>query len=297
MRSWRKLPREEIDKYENTRLDHEKMIEHFKRINVERELEARLKRTQAMNFTRNLSIDEIQKKDIFVIQSQVFAKTEEECPKYVPAEISLARFSLCDGIKEVYHAFPRPGTVPLGYKWACLQNSAKTHKIPLEFFSEAEVDTAGSEHGKYTEDGEILDQMMNILDGENFLFTLPEFEKEITGVLETLKKKSGRELSSLNILSLPLLLFELANKPGSEAHDQESFLPFESVAERELEKEKFLYCPDMNCSWHEETTDTRHCSSARVRSWIYTLLDVCCHRYNIDLLPLQHYPPLQALPC
>ena len=70
-----------------------------------------------------------------------------------------------------------------------------------------------------------------------------------------------------------------------------------AVAERELEKDKFLYYPDMNCSWHEETTDTRHCSSARVRSWIYTLLDVCCHRYNIDLLPLQHYPPLQALPC
>ena len=136
--------------------------------------------------------------------------------------------------------------------------------------------------------------MMDILNGENFLFTLPEFENEIAGVLETLKKRSGRELSSLNILSLPLLVFELANKPGSEA--EELNMPFESVAERELEKERFLYYPDMNCSWHEAMTETSHCSSARVRCWIYTVLDVCCHRYNIELLPLQHYPPLPALP-
>ena len=159
-----------------------------------------------------------------------------------------------------------------------------------------EGDTEGSEHGKYTEDGEILGQMMDILNGENFLFTLPEFETEIAGVLETLKKRSGRELSSLNILSLPLLLFELANKPGSEAQEQECLMPFESVAEREFEKEKFLYYPDMNCAWHEKTTDTCHCSSARVKSWIYTVLDASCHRYNIDLLPVQHYPLLPALP-
>lgn len=296
---WRKLSREEIQKYENLRLDHEKMIEHFKRINLEIELEERLKRTQVIDFVRKLSVDDIPKKDLFVIQSQIFAKTDEESPQYVPAEISLARFSLSEGIIEVYHAFIRPGTVPLGYKRACLENSAKKHKIPLELVSEADGDTTGSEHGKYTEDGEILDQMMNILNGEHFLFSLPEFEKEITGVLEVLKKRSGRELSSVNILSLPLLMFELANKPrseGSEAQKQEGFIPFESVAEREFEKEKFLYYPGMNCSWHDEMTDTCNCSSTRVRSYVYTLLDVCCHRYNIHLFPVTHYPPLPALP-
>ena len=288
-----------MEKYENTRQDHEKMIEHFKRINLEIELEARLRRTQAMDFVRKLKVDEIQKKDLFVIQSQIFAKTEEANPQYVPAEISLARFSLSDGIKEVYHAFPRPGPVPLGYKRACLENSAKNHKIPLELVSEEDDDGDTTRYGKYSEDEEILEQMMNILNGEHFLFTLPEFEKEITGVLEVLMKRSGRKLSSVNILSLPLLMFELANKPGSEgteAQGQECFIPVESVAEREFEKEKFLYYPGMNCSWHQEMTDTCNCTSARVRSWVYTLLDVCCPRYNIHLRPVQHYPLLPALP-
>ena len=91
-------------------------------------------------------------------------------------------------------------------------------------------------------------------------------------------------------------MFELANKPGSkgsEAQKQEDFIPFASVAEREFEKEKFLYYPGMKCSWHHEMTDTCNCSSTRVRSYIYiyTLLDV-----NIHLFPVTHCPPLPALP-
>ena len=77
------------------------MIEHFKRINLEIELEARLKRAEAQNFARKLSVVDIPKKDIFVIHAHIFAKTEEENPQYIPAEIALARFSLRDGIKEV----------------------------------------------------------------------------------------------------------------------------------------------------------------------------------------------------
>jgi len=285
--SWRKLSKDERDKYEELRLDHEKMIEDFKRINLEKEMEGKRKRAEVKSFARKYSLVETPKKDLFVIHSQIFAKTEEEKPHYVPAELSLARFSLSEGIKEVYHCFPRPGTIPIGYKRACLENSSKGHQIPLDLLSEAEED-AVSEHAKYTEDEDILDHVINILNGENNLFTLPEFEKQITGVFQTLEKRTKRKLPSLNILSLPLLMFEIANKP----EHQDFIIPYESIAEREFEKEQFIFQPGMNCSWHEEKTETWHCSCARLRSWMFTMLAVCCHRYEIELLAGHHCPPV-----
>ena len=289
------MSKDEKDKYEKISIDHEKMVENFKRINLENELEARRKRLEVVSFVRSQMFDEIPKRDIFVIHSQIFVKIEALEPQYVPAELSVARFSLTDGIKQVKQWFLRPGNVPLGSKRACLENSRKSHKIPLDLLL-VEDDTAVSEHAKYTEDGDILDELMTILGGENNLFTLPEFETQTTGVVQTLEKRTGRKLSSLNILSLPLLMFEIANKaPDSEAAQaeqnlHEKFLPFESVAERELEKEMFLFQPGMNCAWHEETTETCHCCSAHVRSWTFTMLDVCCRRYHIPLMPGTHSP-------
>ena len=87
-------------------------------------------------------------------------------------------------------------------------------------------------------------------------------------------------------------MFEIANKSPEASDGGQSFIPFESVAEREFEKERFIYQKNMNCAWHEEVTDTSHCSSARVRSWVYSLLAVCCPKYQIALLPASHEPPL-----
>ena len=266
------------------------MIENFKKINLENEMEARRKRLEVISFARRHSVEETREKELFVIHSQIFAKTEEKNPRYVPAELSLARFSLVDGMKEVRHWFPRPGTIPLGYKRACLESSTKGHKIPLDLLKEEE-DRAVSVHARYTEDHKILEELMTILNGEHNVFTLPEFETQIGGVLQTLEERSGKKVAGLNILSLPLLMFEIANKPAA-VEGTKAAIPFESLADREFEVERFIYQANMNCAWHQEVTDTSHCSSGRVRSWVYSLLDVCCPRYEIPLLPSSHLPPV-----
>ena len=46
--------------------------------------------------------------------------------------MSIAKFSLHEGVAEVYQAFPAAGEIPLGYKRECLENSDKRHKLPLE---------------------------------------------------------------------------------------------------------------------------------------------------------------------
>ena len=68
----------------------------------------------------------------------------------VPAEISLARVSLANGVEEVatdspiqihklllqvYHQLIHPGPLPLGYRADCVYNASKTHKIPLDMVS------------------------------------------------------------------------------------------------------------------------------------------------------------------
>ena len=73
--------------------------------------------------------------------------------------------------------------------------------------------------------------------------------------------------------------------------------PSEEIALIELEKERFLYWAGLSCPWHEET-DTALCSQATVARWVYTLLDICCPSFNIQLSPGTHepqrIPPLNA---
>ena len=76
----------------------------------------------------------------------MFCLTDEK--GVVPAEISLARVSLANGVEEVatdshcvemhelllqvYHELVHPGPLPLGYRADCIYNASKTHKIPLD---------------------------------------------------------------------------------------------------------------------------------------------------------------------
>jgi len=246
--------------------------------NKQREVEEK-KKIQSVREMVEMAVlmGDVKTKPFYVIQTNVFLQTEEYPNPAVilPAEISIARFSLQEGVMEVYQAFPEPGEIPLGYKRICLENSRKGHRVPLE---------DDSEFVRHS-DRKILEDISSFLSGASSVFCLPRYADQCKGVLATLATRQHTTPLTISVLSLPMLLFMLGNssKVGQT-------LPSINIAEAELEKEQFMFQPGLSCSWHEAMTDTSECSSATVCRWCFTLLDLCCQHYSILLVSGKHIP-------
>ena len=67
---------------------------------------------------------------LYLFHTNIFCITAEG--RVVPAEMSLARMSLRQGVEETYNVFIEPGPIPKGYRADCTENSNATQKIPLD---------------------------------------------------------------------------------------------------------------------------------------------------------------------
>ena len=72
----------------------------------------------------------LETKMFYLLTTSVFCVTAEK--QIVPAELSLARFSLKAGVVGTYQVLVEPGTVPRGYLADCVANSLATHHIPVD---------------------------------------------------------------------------------------------------------------------------------------------------------------------
>jgi len=218
----------------------------------------------------------------YIIQANVFCLTDEK--GVVPAEISLARVSLANGVEEVYHQLIHPGPLPLGYRADCIYNASKTHKIPL--------DLAGANQNYSSILAGITSFVGTSASGEApLVYVLPKFRLQTQRVVNWLQEKAGQVSNNnlvFNLFSLPCLLFHLA-RVGKELPGC-VYVPTENLAEVQLDRDVFLYTVGMACVWHQEQDETVHCSAALVRRWAFILCHICCPRHELELLPGRHKP-------
>ena len=103
-----------------------------------------------------------------------------------------------------------------------------------------------------------------------------------------LSARQGRCLG-LSLLSLPRLMFRLRTALCTSEEEVMKACPSENIALRKLELEKFLYSGGLGCS-HHEAGDTAKCCQTKVASWIFTLLDLCCPAFGLEMIPGRHLP-------
>ena len=137
----------------------------------------------------DMGVVSLLKTDFYVIQTNVFVETEENPPVLVPAEISIAKFSLKEGVMEVYQAFMVPGKIPVGYKRLCLENSNDGHKIPLEIDT-MDIQEEVVPQFKQTPDEKILQDITSFLSGTESVFCMSEKIVQCEGVLRTIAHRS-----------------------------------------------------------------------------------------------------------
>ena len=218
-------------------------------------------------------------------QANIFVRTPDK-NEFVPAEIAMLKFSIESGIVDQIQFFPRPGKIPAGYRYSCMERSDLSHKIPLEaplpLKDNNDLEKTLTEATfVYTSDQTIIGSVKNFLKGVNIVFCMPDIENDVQGVLDCITSRSGQPQMKLNILELPELLHTLA---GTE------MIPTPTMAQLEFERERFQYHQGLGCDWHEEATDTNKCSLSFVHRWAYTVLAFTSARFGIDRIDGQHVP-------
>jgi len=244
--------------------------------------------------------DRLEDSSFYLLHTNIFCFTSEK--EIVPAELSLAKFSLKEGVQsidkvygEVYQVFIEPGQIPRGYMRDCLANSKATHKIPLDF------NLFVGDYCKIVED--ILEILLEDDEGIPPLYCMPKYFTQNQMVLEWLIKKSGTDLISkddLQVYSLPQLLYEMTRESEESVDTSLSSslasgslvrnrVPTLALAEAQLDRDTFMLMPGMSCNWHTEV-ESLHCCQGQVLSWAYILFSLVCPLLSIPMLPGRHRP-------
>jgi len=244
-----------------------------------------------------LSNHDLENQIFYLMSTNIFCFTAEK--QIVPAELTITKISLRQGVINTYHVFIEPGTIPKGYKSDCLANSAATHKIPLDFHQF---------EGDYRK---ILEDIVEFLisEGENELppiYCMPKLENQNKLVLEWILMKSKSDIiekDMIKMFSLPCLLYELTRdhhrsqtQNADTSYSSLSSLgvvknrvPSATIAEAQLDRDTFMFMPGMSCDWHQEQ-ETIHCSKSVVLGWSYILFSLVNPLLGFPMNSISHLP-------
>jgi len=281
-------------------------------------------------------------KVFFLIEVNTFcddipALAEENLPPHkqtkketIPAEISICKFSLEDGVKDeqIKHFFIKPGKFSRGFSFIVKKEIMATHKIDSEqeddFYLDYKPQAIGKEAAAKRHYETILRSILKFLDpsmndtdlgvgspNKPILFTMPgsvsRCEKSLLWLYQKLNKNVEVEDIPMAILELPQLFHELAYASVSAqlsqlSSDEEKRVMMRkvipaSVAEDYLEKDSFKYVEGMSCSWHKDNDTVMdgcggsdRCTTTQVRRWGFIMADHLCQKFHIQLIKGQHVP-------
>jgi len=110
---------------------HGRSLNDIKKRDEDQIKEAELKKSHISRMVMEAVREKrLEQKEFFIIEVNVFCETPEG--EILPAEISIAKFSLHDGVIKILHMFIKSGKIPFGYTYIVNDNLEKTHKIELE---------------------------------------------------------------------------------------------------------------------------------------------------------------------
>lgn len=197
--------------------------------------------------------------------------------QYIPAEISMAKWTLNTGVTtdNVFSMVCKPGMLPVGYSAEAIRISTETHKIPIPSSSECNLEEVANS----------IEDFLADVDTRSLppLYTLNKNAPVVANVLQQLSDAYG--IPEYPIFSLEHLFFTLRN-----CSSQGKVWAAPSLAHFELEKDKYEFCRQITCDFHESAEIPSYCSRSVAIRTVYTVCDNCCLDLYIDLIPGQHVP-------
>jgi piRNA pathway germ-plasm component len=202
--------------------------------------------------------------------------------EYIPAEVAVSKFTLDEGVVDVFHTLINPGKLPLGFPGAAKDHSDKVHSIPPPPYAKGEDD--------YTK---ILEAIVELfISGTKLpIFFTSDYDVAMAqSIIDRFRLEANVEMD-FPVYSITELFFTL-KKATAEIGNRVQTFPNIYVARSEFEKEVFDYHEGMGCDFHsnEASGKFRNCSKTKVVGWCYTFADYCCPDLDIKLVPGCHLP-------
>ncbi|XP_037935532.1 protein maelstrom 1-like [Teleopsis dalmanni] len=205
---------------------------------------------------------------------------------YVPAEISLAEFSLKRGIIKTYHTHVNPGVSMYGHQYDAQLHADETHKLPLppDAIGERNLANIYNEILKFAEDKEN--------GGYRPLYVRQEHIPIAKSVVEFLQIDSDVNEIKFKIYPVQYLFYlmkETACKIGE--------LSPPSIIESNafFERDYFEYHTGISCEYHENIDRSIHCTQSVVVRSCYMFCDYMCEDVAVDIIPGRHIPIKQKI--
>lgn len=199
---------------------------------------------------------------------------------YYPAEFAVGKFSLKDGLREIYNEIINE-KIPIGYKGIAMQNSQDTHQIPPEM--EGGTDDFHSM-------GRRLKELLDI-NGTTFppMFMTKKTKPVVQSLFHRMFPDYDDTVQPFLLYEIEALFQVLLDMMLRNA--KQSVTVTALVAERMLQKDIFAYERGIECTYHRcIDAAVEYCSKSMIKRWSYTICDNICEGLDIDTIPGIHYP-------
>ena len=165
-----------------------------------------------------------------------------------------------------WHEFVSPlDSVPIGYKYKCIEHARNTHFLTKEFLSSYNTDMK-----------KILGDIVEFLGGDEEdlppIYVIPDHSETATCITNCILDKAGDTRVKLKIYSLTKLLQELAGFPSV------------TIAEHFLDDtSKNQHIHSLGCDIHASLMKAAHCALSLAKRQVYITLQACCQTQSITL--------------
>ncbi|XP_011192543.2 protein maelstrom 1 [Zeugodacus cucurbitae] len=243
--------------------------------------ERRMKRTIELTVRNSVKNDQLDTQTYHFIMVNYFVRSLRG-GIYVPAEISVVKYSLKEGLCRLYHSFINPGPELYGLQYEAQHHSDNTHKLPLPPHAKGETDLGLIYNN-------ILDFIRDPETGEYPpVYTHRDSIPVVASVLDYLKgdyKARNIEFETYSIQYLFYILKEATCEMGELEKPTSSF-----VTDAFWDNDFFEYQIDIACTYHEEIDKSKYCTQSIVTRWAFTFSDYMCCDIAIDMIPGRHVP-------
>ena len=242
---------------------------------IQREAQRVRKKENDMNReveeTVKKAANQVTRSSFFVAHFNFLCRTEKDF--FIPCEGAVVEFNLEKGIVKCWQEFLSPlDSIPMGYKYKCIQSSRVTHNLTPDF-----------EH--FQKDyNKIMDSLVMFLGGHDNLpplYVMADHMDAAECVTQFIIEKSKSKLE-FRIFSLSKLLQELGHYPSIH------------IAQALTEEDRFSHHAGLGCQFHESLNNPHHCSLSICKRMFFTLAYSCSNLYRLHLKPGRHLPPDQV---
>lgn len=259
-------------------------IAQIEKENEDREAKKRnMKRDIESTVRSSVQRGEFEKQKYYFIMANYFVLTDPG-DIYVPAELSIAEFSLADGVRKKYHTFVNPGVDFYGHMHQAKEHSKLTHQLPLP-------PNAMGEKNLTRIFNDILAFIGNDKDdGNTPVYTHRSAIPIVESVLQFLAvdHPDPNVDEKTHVYSIQHLLFimkEAACEIGELTKIQSSH-----ITDAYFENDVYEYQAGLSCNYHEELDKSKFCTQSLVTRWGFMFCKYMCSDVAISMVPGRHTP-------